>query len=79
MTMEKLYGVSLEEYLRRQGMSKEDLEKKIERDIEMLWENYQKYANRQSQLSDIEEKEALEIYQYLVRKRKKLEAIRGNK
>jgi len=71
-----LYGVSLEEYCQIQGITPQELIEKIERDIKMLWENYQSYAERNNSLTDEELYIAMSIYSKLASKRQHLEEIK---
>ena len=71
-----LYGVSLEEYCQIQGITPKELVEKIERDIKMLWENYQSYAIRNNSLTDEELYIANVIYYKLASKRQHLDDIK---
>lgn len=73
----RIYGVSLEEYCKAHGWSKEELIKHKEIDIKLLDENYKKYASRNKDLSDEELFTAMDIDVYRRHKKETLEKIKN--
>jgi len=76
MDYDIIYGVDLGEYLRFHNKSKEKLIEEIETDIEILQENYQKYAQRNRNLNDDELSIIYNIRNLIEKKRKHLERIK---
>lgn len=75
MDYEKIYGKTLEEYCEFQGITIPTLVQKIQKDIDMLIDNLQTYAERNETLSDEELYTCMEIRAMIDKKKKHLESI----
>ena len=76
LTYDEIYGCTLEEYLKYHNKNKEDLEKELEKDIELLRINYMKYANNKFNLSEIDIQKGIYISKYIEKKRNHLKRIK---
>ncbi len=77
ITLDQLYGCTLEEYAAYHDTTVETLIKKTEKDIELLQENYQhNYASRNEKLTSNELDIAQAIQLKIAQKRKHLERLK---
>jgi len=74
-SMDELYGVNLETYLKRVNKTKQKLIDELSAEIKMLDESYQKLASRNQDLSDKELELAVAIKTLYTKKKKHRERI----
>jgi len=72
---ERIYGCSIDEYCKHHGITKDELIEKKKKDIELLEKSYKRYSSRNEKLSDEELFIAMEIKDYLDRKKQSLRRI----